>query len=219
MSKTKRRILAVSLQLFNDEAETEHTAVDIANELDISPGNLYYHFKGKDAIIAALFDDFEEEINIVLEGGRENIRTIEDLWVYCYILLAEIYDFRFFYRRLDLMLARYPALARRFREVLKRKRRAISDFLQELESEEIIFVDPRLRPVLIEQIMSTLTFWLNIDAIHSPEKRAADNVALIHKTVFQMIAVTIPFMGEEGQHVLDALVQYYDKVEHTHTPL
>ena len=43
-----------ALNLFNAEGEAKQTAVDIANALDMSPGNLYYHFKGKEPIIEAL---------------------------------------------------------------------------------------------------------------------------------------------------------------------
>jgi len=64
-SKTKEKILATSLALFNHEGEAQVSAVDVASVIGISPGNLYYHYKGKDEIIAALFEDFDAEIRQV----------------------------------------------------------------------------------------------------------------------------------------------------------
>ena len=85
--KTRERILDVSLALFNSEGEANQTSVDIANALDMSPGNLYYHFKGKEPIIEALFDRFEEEMKIILDDSHNAVASIEDNWVYVYIVL------------------------------------------------------------------------------------------------------------------------------------
>ena len=74
--KTRDRILQVSLLLFNDEGEAPQTAVDISNALEISPGNLYYHFKGKDAIIRALYSAFEDEMRIILRGSKGGVTSI-----------------------------------------------------------------------------------------------------------------------------------------------
>ena len=59
--KTRDRILQTALALFNEEGEENVSTVDIAAVMGISPGNLYYHFKGKEAIIAGLFEGFEEK--------------------------------------------------------------------------------------------------------------------------------------------------------------
>ena len=66
--KTRDRILVTSLDLFNIEGEANTTTIDIANEMDISPGNLYYHFKGKDEIIRELFTQYELALSDTLNA-------------------------------------------------------------------------------------------------------------------------------------------------------
>ena len=91
-SKTKEKILKTALGLFNNEGESAVSAVDIASVIGISPGNLYYHYKGKDEIIVQLFADFEDEIRQVLSSPIREPLKMEDNWVYLYIIFEEIFD-------------------------------------------------------------------------------------------------------------------------------
>tara|TARA_R110000787_G_scaffold47716_7_gene115578 strand:+ start:23319 stop:23951 length:633 start_codon:yes stop_codon:yes gene_type:complete len=207
--KTRDRILQVSLLLFNDEGEAPQTAVDISNALEISPGNLYYHFKGKDAIIRALYSAFEDEMRIILRGSKGGVTSIEDNWVYLYIILEEIYDFRFFYRDLGVLLDRYPDLAIRFRALVAEKRRTITRVLHDLAKSEVLQLDPRLEEALTDQIMMSITFWLANDAISS---EIHDGPALIHKTVFQVMCLMVPYMGEPGFDTLTRMIKHYESV-------
>lgn len=206
--KTRDRILHVSLLLFNEEGEAQQTAVDISNALGISPGNLYYHFKGKDAIIRALFDAFEEEMRVILRGSRGSVTSIEDNWVYIYIILEEIYDFRFFYRNLGVLLKRYPDLAVRFRALVAEQRMTILGLLDDLSKAGVISIDPRLRDALTEQIMLALTFWLEADALNRQEHDGAD---LIHRTVFEVMCLIVPYMGETGFDALSRMIDHYER--------
>lgn len=204
--KTRDRILHISRTLFNEEGEADQSAVDIANVLGISPGNLYYHFKGKDAIIHALFDEFEEEMMMILRGSRGAITSIQDSWVYTYIIFEEIYDFRFFYRNLGALLARYPDLARRFGGLLGEKRTSIRSLLEDLRSADLISFAPAMSNMLEEQMLMTATCWLSMDQI---EGNKLSSKHLIHKTVYQMMTLIVPYMGEAGFAALKAMSAYY----------
>jgi len=208
--KTRDRILHTSLLLFNVEGEAQQTAVDISNALGISPGNLYYHFKGKDAIIRALFEAFEEEMRVILRGSRGRVTSIEDNWVYIYIILEEIYDFRFFYRNLGVLLDRYPDLAVRFRSLVAEQRMTILDVLNGLAKAEVLTIDPRLKEALTDQIMMALTFWLEADSLNRKEH---DGAALIHRTVFQVMCLIVPYMGETGFEALSRMIEHYEKTQ------
>lgn len=206
--KTRDRILRTALALFNEEGEVDQTAVDLANVLEISPGNLYYHFKGKDAIISVLFDNFETELRMILGGSDGAISNMEDQWVFIYILLEEIYDFRFFYRDLGVLLARYPELGSRFRGLLKEKRKTIERLLDHLSSTQIIHIDPVLAGLLTDQILATLTYWLSLDQIEGTDLPPAH---LIHRTVFQTMAMIVPYMGDDGADMLERMLNHYEQ--------
>ena len=53
--RTAERILDVTLELFNRFGEPNVSTTLISAELGISPGNLYYHYPAKEALVNALF--------------------------------------------------------------------------------------------------------------------------------------------------------------------
>ena len=121
VASIKDRILAGALDLFNEEGAASASAVDIASALGISPGHLYYHFKGKAEIVAALFDVYESELALVLEaacGEMESANAgVETMAVHVHILMEEAHDVRFLFREAGALTALFPGLADRYARV------------------------------------------------------------------------------------------------------
>ena len=108
--RTRERILETALALFNDLGEPGVTTASIALTMNISPGNLYYHYRTKDKILEALFADFKKEIEATLVTPELRRPHAEDIWFFLHSLFEAIWKYRFLYRDLNDLLTRHRFL-------------------------------------------------------------------------------------------------------------
>ncbi|OCR25814.1 TetR family transcriptional regulator [Pseudomonas syringae] len=113
--KTRERIVQNSLELFNLQGERSVSTNHIAAHMEISPGNLYYHFPNKQAIIAELFSEYETLVNTFLRPPRGRLPTVEDKRYYLLEILDGMWRYRFLHRDLEHLLDTDPELADRYR--------------------------------------------------------------------------------------------------------
>lgn len=196
--KTRERILVNSLLLFNEEGEPHVTTVDISNEMDISPGNLYYHFKGKEAIIEALFLHFEAQLTDILHAPLEKTLGVEDSWFYLYVVFEEIYNFRFFYQNLADLLHRYEPINRKFKRLLDLKTRTAKALLEEVREHGIIDIADDELIQLCDNITLLLTYWLTYCNLKGQQLSPP---ATIHQGVFQIVHLIAPYLNTEHAHI------------------
>jgi len=197
--KTRDRILHTSLSLFNVEGEAHTTTIDIANEMDISPGNLYYHFKGKDQIIAELFQQYEHALSHTLTAPIEqplssDRGSVEDNWYYLYVVLEEMYQYRFLYHNLENILQRYPDIKRSFKRLMQLKRAALFAICQTLLQQEVIDARDQQLLGLTDNMTLNLTFWLSYDALLHNNRPPE---ITIHQGVLQLLTMVAPYLGDE----------------------
>ena len=205
--KTRDKILLASLTLFNDEGEGNVTTVDIANELDISPGNLYYHFHGKEQIILELYAGFELEMVDILEAPLEQSLDAQDAWFYLYIVFEQIFKHRYLYHNLNDILQRYPDIDRRFGRLLDLKRRAASAVAEELVSAGVMTASERQLAHLCDSVVLTLTYWLNYTGLR---KDHAPNALSIHRGVFQLMSLVAPYLTDDFRYFYDECSALFD---------
>jgi AcrR family transcriptional regulator len=85
--ETKTRILQISLALFTERGYEGTSIKDIADALGVTKSSLYYHFTNKEAIIRALVDSRQTEIDDLLAwvddqpSGPDLLRRTALHWV------------------------------------------------------------------------------------------------------------------------------------------
>lgn len=118
--KTRERIVQSSLELFNAQGERTVTTNHIAAHLGMSPGNLYYHFRNKQMIIAELFAEYEARVDTFLRLPQDRPLNMDDKTFYLEALLAAMWHYRFLHRDLEHLLESDDELAARYRVFAQR---------------------------------------------------------------------------------------------------
>lgn len=203
--KTRDRILHTSLQLFNEHGEPNVTTLQIADELDISPGNLYYHFKNKSEIIDELFASFESHINTLLDVP-EDIAGIDDQWLFLHLVFEAIGQYRFIYQDLVNILSRYDKIQPRFKRMLNRKLSASRSVCQSLARQGILLANADELEALCQNIVLTITYWISFDKVKNVLNGQKMDVG---RGVYQVLAQIAPFLREEERRQLQAMGEAY----------
>jgi AcrR family transcriptional regulator len=109
---TRHRILVASLLLFNEQGVPRTTINDIADEIDISPGNLHYHFRKKEDIVDALTAEFQADARKVLHPPESDVVSLDDFWWFLHHLLELKAAYRFMLTDTEVLADDFPKVAR-----------------------------------------------------------------------------------------------------------
>ena len=120
--KTKDRILIGALGLFNADGATEVTTNDIARDLKMSPGNLYFHFKNKEQIIREIFKKMADETITVWKPQTRMAKTKQKIQLIDFVdrNLGLYWKYRFFHRELYILRKKDPELSKLWHKHLKK---------------------------------------------------------------------------------------------------
>jgi AcrR family transcriptional regulator len=209
MTTTRERILGTSLALFNQRGERAVTTNHIAAELDISPGNLYYHFRNKSAIIEELYLAHRRAVLDLMSLPASGDFTMDDKAKLFALLTQALWAHRFFYRDTEHILGESPRLAHlhkaTFNAVFEKSRL----LHHALAAAGLIDASPAAQRELSYSAWIVLTNWINF--VRTALNVDADTLgeALIRRAVYQVLMLERPYMTATARAQLDALATEY----------
>lgn len=207
---TKARILDASLVLFNESGERNVTTNHIAANLGISPGNLYYHFKNKQAIIYHLFLRYEERVLTILQVPSERPLQVNDKLHYLREVFSGLWDYRFLHRDMEHLLSADPELHSRYRQFFRLCLDRVADIFRGLDQVGIIAANEEEVRGLALNTWIIVTSWfsfLRCNLIGGDSQSISQE--MLQGGIYQVFSLERPFITDAYLAPMDELQKQF----------
>ena len=205
------RIVASALGLFNRFGEPNVAATMVAAELGISPGNLYYHYPGKEDIVNHLFGQYHLDLHDLLPAAQD-VKDLEDAWFFLHSMFELVWRYRFLYRDLNDLLSKYRQLEQALKQVLADKHAAFLTLLGCFSDKGWLTQNSTERESSATHMLVMLTWWLSYEYVRDPRHALEDANAQggVSRGAQQVLGLLLPYLQSQPKAQLLALLQMYN---------
>ena len=211
--RTRERILETSLALFNQFGEPNITTAHIADEMNISPGNLYYHFRNKDEIIGELYAALEAKLAPLFTPPGQRAADVEDLWFMLHLLFEQMWAFRFFYRDLIELTSRNRRIASRFAQLTRKGESTMIELCRSMLAAGTMRASEREIQAIARNVVIVATYWMSFQRTTNPQLAAAppddQGGMMLDRAAYQVLALIAPFTFGEARALIERLGERY----------
>lgn len=196
MKRTKQRILAAALELFNEQGVADTTLRNIAQRLDISQGNLNYHFRLKEDIVEALYFELVEKMDERMQQVGESTSLLGLLFESYRRIMVGMYAYRFLLRDFYKVMREQETIRRHYRQLQEKRAEEFLAVVSALQQRGILrkeaFPEEYLRFYRRMQILGDN--WINtLETLDPATKPSIDHyAALLFESIF-------PYLTEAGR--------------------
>lgn len=202
MDSRKQEILDRAIELFNARGFHEVSVKDIADSLEMSPGNLTYHFSKKTDLLAAIQQQMLEDSAIdIMPKGHITLYHFEQIFRNYSEIQAK---YHFYYHNLQYIFETFPAITKDFKRITMRRFKDARSLIQYYIKTE------RLKPEenginydhYIRTIWMVSVFWTAQELITRGIDRSYPSSLDI------LWSGLIPYMTEKGYLEYQEIIRY-----------
>jgi len=199
----KEKILNQALTLFNTEGVENITTRHIAKPLNISQGNLHYHYPNKNEVIEALFCQFQKKIEGSAKYQPEQLFKKEQVLASIKVNFEVMWDYRFLFKNNEVVWRRIPAIKSKMIHLLNIKKHEIHQIIIQYQAAGIFRPDISDKQItyLTDQFLFSISTWLIAKEYVSSKKNTVDYFA---KLTFRL---WLPYLTKNDMQKWEALLK------------
>jgi len=165
--RTEDKVILKAIELYNTKGFSNITSRDIARELDMSHGNVEYHYKNKETILRAIYSKMKKEVSTYFSEVNKSMNPIEEFD----ILLKKLEHFqsKYLFFNLDVndISRQFPRLKVEIKATIQRRKDQMASFFVLFSDLGYLQPEPSrgfyLR--LQHKIRILITFWVSQEVI------------------------------------------------------
>jgi len=204
---TRELVLITSLALFNEFGEPNVSTNHIADEADISPGNLYYHFNSKDEIALELFKRYLLQIQPLLEIDEDQVPEAEDLWLNLHLFYEAMGRFRFLFRDLSDLYSRIKNLRQALNGLLERQRIVLLALINGLKNNGVMQISETDSALLADNMLLLMTYWIPFAEVRGDP--GLEDGRVLSESVARVLHLILPYLRQPEAGEFEALARRY----------
>lgn len=207
--KVKEQIVLTAIDLFNEYGTFKITTNHIIDELEISPGTFYYHFKNKEEIIREIFKRIFSDFELIWDFSKFNRDILDSIFFMLSEMFDLYYNYRFFYLEIATLFNKDPKLLEQYNSINKKHKEKMKVFIKSLQDNKIIIDNISEHDVtnLINNIWIISEFWITFLFLEKKQVNK-DN---IKNGIFQIFSLIKPYTNDDmSNKITDFIEKIYN---------
>lgn len=204
MNNTKQNILNAARTLFNTKGYSNVTIRMIAQNLNMSSGNLNYHFKKRKDILEALYFEMVETFDTRINTLENQVPTLHKMQIDIQSSMERMVDYKFFWTDLYNILSLSKKIKKHFNTVYDRRKKGLNFVLDSFIENSILkpFELNKERNFLIERMINFGNTWLYASALYEKKKFTTTYITSQTHTLMFLL---YPYLTETGKAIFNTL--------------
>ncbi|MFD1552882.1 hypothetical protein DNU06_08040 [Putridiphycobacter roseus] len=196
MKNTREKIVDTALDLFNAQGLAKVTLRTIAKKMNISQGNLNYHYKKREDIIVALYHSLVADMNksmAAIGRGKVDLKLMKQL---SKAMMHNAYRYRFFFIDFAQIMRDNDPIRKDYNELLVLRKMQFNALFNRMMEEGVLRPEklPNEYDNLYKRVQVFTDFWMTSVEI----ERTLLEKKLIEEYLVIMMQSIYPYLTEKG---------------------